>query len=60
MQSFWPLPHSGTGVFQNLMLLKYVLGAFAIWFIGFETRGRTIAEIDSTLTASARIKARAA
>src|SRR5436190_950905 len=29
MQSDWPLPHCGTGVFQNLMLSKYALGASA-------------------------------
>jgi hypothetical protein len=23
MQSFWPLPHAATGVFQNLIELKY-------------------------------------
>jgi MFS transporter, putative metabolite:H+ symporter len=28
----------------------YVLGAVAFWFIGFETRGRTIDEIDSQLS----------
>jgi MFS transporter, putative metabolite:H+ symporter len=28
----------------------YVLGAFAFWFIGFETRGRTIDEIDAALS----------
>jgi putative MFS transporter len=28
----------------------YLLGAFAFWFIGFETRGRTIEEIDSELS----------
>jgi hypothetical protein len=32
----------------------------AIWFIGFETRGRTIGEIDSDLAARARVKPRTA
>ena len=36
---------------MNYFAFWYVLGAAAIWFIGFETRGRTIEEIDSTLTA---------
>ena len=37
---------------MNYFALWFVLGAAAIWFIGFETRGRTIEEIDSTLTAA--------
>jgi putative MFS transporter len=37
---------------MNYFALWYLVGAAAIWFIGFETRGRTIGEIDSTLTAS--------
>ncbi len=45
---------------MNYFAFWYVLGAFAIWFIGFETRGRTIDEIDSALTAPARVKAPAA
>ena len=32
--------------------LWYVLGAFAFWFIGMETRGRTIDEIEAELDAS--------
>jgi hypothetical protein len=28
-----------------------LVAAAAIWFIGIETKGRTIGEIDSTLTA---------
>ena len=36
---------------MNYFAFWYVLGAFAIWFIGFETRGRTIDEINSALTA---------
>jgi putative MFS transporter len=46
---------------MNYFAFWYALGAAAIWFIGFETRGRTIDEIDSALTAPARVaKARAA
>jgi putative MFS transporter len=37
---------------MNYFAFWYLVGAAAIWFIGFETKGRTIAEIDSTLTAS--------
>jgi MFS transporter, putative metabolite:H+ symporter len=36
---------------MNFFAFWYVLGALAIWFIGFETRGRTIEEIDRALTA---------
>src|SRR5271166_6711823 len=35
MQLLWPLPHSLTGVFQNLMLLKYAAGALA-WYCPHE------------------------
>ena len=42
---------------MNFFAFWYVLGALAIWFIGFETRGRTIEDIDRALTASAAIKA---
>jgi putative MFS transporter len=46
---------------MNYFAFWFLLGAAAIWFIGFETRGRTIEEIDSTLTAArARPQARAA
>jgi putative MFS transporter len=46
---------------MNYFAFWFVLGAAAIWFIGFETRGRTIEEIDSTLTARVpRAQARAA
>src|SRR5436309_9922083 len=31
MQLLWPLPQSFTGVFQNLIELKYAAGAFA-WY----------------------------
>ena len=37
----------------NYFAFWYVLGAVAFWFIGFETRGRTIEEIDAALTAPA-------
>jgi putative MFS transporter len=43
---------------MNYFAFWYVLGAIAMWFIGFETRGRTIDEIDSAL--AGRVKARAA
>jgi MFS transporter, putative metabolite:H+ symporter len=33
----------------NYFAFWYVLGALAFWFIGFETRGRTIDEIDDAL-----------
>jgi putative MFS transporter len=38
---------------MNYFALWYLVGAAAIWFIGIETRGRTIAEIDGTLNAEA-------
>jgi MFS transporter, putative metabolite:H+ symporter len=34
----------------NYFAFWYVLGALAFWWIGFETAGRTIEEIDSTLS----------
>ena len=34
---------------MNYFAFWYLVGAAAIWFIGIETKGRTIAEIDSTL-----------
>ena len=37
---------------MNYFGVWYLVGAAAIWFIGIETKGRTIAEIDSTLTGS--------
>jgi putative MFS transporter len=37
---------------MNYFAVWYLVGAAAIWFIGFETKGRTIGEIDGTLTAS--------
>ena len=37
---------------MNYFAFWYLVGAAAIWFIGFETRGRTIGEIDSALNAS--------
>ena len=36
---------------MNYFGFWYLVAAAAIWFIGIETRGRTIAEIDSALTA---------
>ncbi len=38
---------------MNYFAVWYLVGAAAIWFIGIETKGRTIAEIDGTLTAAA-------
>jgi putative MFS transporter len=35
---------------MNYFAFWYVLGAVAIWFIGIETRGRTIDEIDAEMT----------
>jgi putative MFS transporter len=37
----------------NYFAFWYLLGAFAFWFIGFETSRRSIEEIDETLTAAA-------
>jgi MFS transporter, putative metabolite:H+ symporter len=37
----------------NYFAFWYVLGAVAFWFIGFETSGRSIEEIDATLSAGA-------
>jgi putative MFS transporter len=37
---------------MNYFAFWYLVGAVAIWFIGFETKGRTIEEIDSTLNAT--------
>jgi putative MFS transporter len=42
---------------MNYFAFWYILGALAIWFIGFETRGRTIEEIDASLTRTVRAKA---
>ena len=39
---------------MNYFAFWYVLGAAAIWFIGFETRGRTIDDIDRELTRPVR------
>lgn len=38
----------------NYFAFWYVLGAVAFWFIGIETSGRTIEEIDAALTVPAR------
>jgi hypothetical protein len=48
---------------MNYFAIWYVLALVAVLFIGIETRGRTIDEIDSTLTArrpTAAVKAPAA
>ena len=42
---------------MNYFAIWYLVGAAAIWFIGFETRGRTIGEIDSKLTAASAAEA---
>ena len=41
---------------MNYFALWYLVGAAAIWFIGIETKGRTIAEIDGTLTGSPAVE----
>ena len=41
----------------NYFAFWYVLGAAAFWFIGIETSGRTIEEIDAALTAPAPVVA---
>jgi MFS transporter, putative metabolite:H+ symporter len=41
---------------MNFFAIWFLIGAFAVWFIGFETKGRTLAEIDNDLTALARAK----
>jgi putative MFS transporter len=38
---------------MNYFAVWYLVGAAAIWFIGIETKGRTIGEIDGTLNAEA-------
>jgi len=42
------------GPAMNYFAFWYLLGAAAIWFIGFETRGRTIGDIDRQLAPPAR------
>jgi putative MFS transporter len=37
---------------MNYFAIWYIVGAGAIWFIGFETKGRTICEIDRMLNPS--------
>ena len=44
---------------MNYFAFWYIVGAAAIWFIGFETKGRTIEEIDETLNASAAARSSA-
>jgi MFS transporter, putative metabolite:H+ symporter len=41
---------------MNYFAVWYLVGAAAIWFIGIETKGRTIGEIDGTLNAEAAAK----
>ena len=41
----------------NYFAFWYVLGAVAFWFIGFETRGRSIEEIDAALSAPVPVAA---
>ncbi len=41
---------------MNYFAFWYLIGAAAIWFIGIETKGRTIGEIDSTLNAPAAVR----
>ncbi|HZU91196.1 MAG TPA: MFS transporter [Stellaceae bacterium] len=43
----------------NYFAFWYVLGAFAFWFIGFETRGRSLEEIDAALSVPAPAAGRA-
>ena len=43
---------------MNYFAFWYLVGAAAIWFLGFETRGRTIQEIDGDLRAEAELKGR--
>ena len=43
----------------NYFAFWYLVGAIAFWFIGFETRGRSIEEIDTALSASAESSASA-
>jgi putative MFS transporter len=42
---------------MNYFGFWFILAALAAWFLGFETRGRTIQEIDGDLRSSMRIKA---
>jgi putative MFS transporter len=41
---------------MNYFGFWYLVAAVAIWIIGIETKGRTIEEIDSALTAPAQVK----
>jgi MFS transporter, putative metabolite:H+ symporter len=41
---------------MNFFAIWFLVGAFAVWFIGFETKGRTLEEIDGDLAALARAK----
>ena len=42
---------------MNYFASWYILALIAVLFIGFETRGRTIDEIDSTLTGKGTVTA---
>jgi putative MFS transporter len=44
----------------NYFAFWYVLGAVAFWFVGIETSGRSIEEIDAALTAPATVTRRVA
>jgi hypothetical protein len=41
---------------MNYFAFWYILGALAVW-LGIETRGRTLEEINATLTRTVRAKA---
>jgi putative MFS transporter len=42
---------------MNFFAIWFLIGACAVWFIGFETRGRTLQEIDGDIAALAEAKA---
>ncbi len=41
---------------MNFFAIWFLIGAFAVWFIGFETKGRTLEQIDGDLAALAQTK----
>jgi MFS transporter, putative metabolite:H+ symporter len=41
---------------MNFFAVWFLIGALAVWFIGFETKGRTFEEIDGDIAALARVK----
>ncbi len=45
---------------MNYFAVWYIIGAVAIWFIGMETRGRTIDEIDTEMALAPKAAAKAA